>query len=144
VAAHALASLLARSATDRSSIVTAVNDVNQCANLSGDAQVFQQAASSRQQLLSQLAALQDGSALPAQLIQDLHDSWQASQQADQDFAAWASDESNGCTQNDTSNANYQAAAGPDNQATADKTAFVSEWNPIATRYGLPTYQENGL
>ncbi|HEX6526420.1 MAG TPA: hypothetical protein VF070_41360 [Streptosporangiaceae bacterium] len=112
--------------------------------MSHDIQVFRQAASSRQQLLSQLAALQDSPALPAQLITDLRGAWQASQQADQDFATWASDESNSCTPNDSSNASYQAATGPDNQATTDKRAFVNEWNPIATRYSLPTYQEDGI
>jgi hypothetical protein len=34
--------------------------------------------------------------------------------------------------------------GPDNQATIDKKAFVSAWNPVATRYGLSTYQWNQL
>ena len=145
VAAQNLASLLAQSATDRSSIVNAVNDVNQCgSNLSGDPQVFRQAASSRQRLLSQLASLPDSSALPADLIKDLSGAWRSSQEADQDFAAWATDESNSCTQNDTSNASYQAATGPDNEATTDKMAFVNLWNPIATRYNLTTYQWNGL
>ena len=145
VAAQGLASLLAKSASDRSSIVNAVSDVNQCgSSLSNDIQVFQQAASSRQQLLSQLASLRDSSALPAQVITDLRGAWQASQQADQDFAAWASDENNSCTPNDSSNANFQAATGPDNQASADKTAFVSQWNPIATQYNLSTYKEDEL
>lgn len=146
VAAQSLSQLLAQSATDRSAIVDAVNDVNACgANLSQDATTFQQAAESRQQLLSQLASLPDSSALPAQLIQDLTGAWQSSQQADQDFAGWADDEnSNGCTADDSSDSNYQAATAPDNQATADKQAFVSLWNPIAGQYGLPTYAWNQL
>lgn len=145
-AAQNLANLLAQSATDRSAITSAVNDVNNCgSDLSGDASTFQQAASSRQQLLGQLAQLPDGSALPAQLLQDLTGAWQASQQADKDFAAWAGDENtNGCTPNDSADANFQAASGPDNQATADKKAFVGEWNPIASQYGLPTYQWNEI
>lgn len=116
--------------------------MNGCgSNLSGDAATFQQAASSRQRLLGKLAQLPDGSALPAQLIQDLTGAWQSSQQADKDFAAWANDEnSSGCTPNDSSDANFQAATAPDNQATADKKAFVSQWNPIAGQYGLPAYQ----
>jgi hypothetical protein len=145
-AAQGLSELLAQSATARSSIVDAVNDVNRCGpNLAHDAQVFQQAANSRQLLLSRLAALPGSSALPAQMIQALSGAWQASGQADQDFAAWANDEnSNGCTANDTSNANYQAASAPDNQATSDKHAFVDLWDPIAGQYGLPAYQWNEL
>jgi len=71
--------------------------------------------------------------------------WQNSIKADQDFAQWAQDEvSNDCTTNAQSDPNAQAAVAPDDQATADKKAFVSPWNPIATQYGLPTYQWNQL
>ena len=38
----------------------------------------------------------------------------------------------------------QAAAEPDAQATTGKQSFVGQWNPIATRYGLPTWQWNQL
>ena len=146
VAAQNLANLLAQSASDRSAITSAVSDVNKCgSNLSGDVSTFQQATSSRQGLLGKLTQLPDSSALPAQLIQDLTGAWQASQQADKDFAAWANDENtNGCTPNDSGDAGYQAANGPDNQATTDKQAFVSQWNPIASQYGLPTYQWNEI
>ena len=33
---------------------------------------------------------------------------------------------------------------PDNEATQYKTAFATEWNPIATRYDLTTYQQGQL
>ena len=52
--------------------------------------------------------------------------------------------SSGCTSNNTSDPNAQAAAGPDAQATAGKQTFVSGWNPIAVHYRLPTYQWNQL
>lgn len=146
VGAQNLATLLAQSANDRSAITSAVTDVNQCgSNLSGDASAFQQAASSRQQLLGELAQLQDASALPAQLIADLTGAWQSSYQADKDFAAWANDENaNGCTPNDSSDPNFQAASGPDSHATTDKQAFAGMWNPIASQYGLQNYQWNQL
>lgn len=146
VAAQDLSQLLTQSASDRSAIIAAVNDVNACgSDLAADAQTFQGAASSRQDLLSQLSTLQDSSALPGQMLQDLNDAWQASVQADQDFAGWANDEnSNGCTPDDSSDSNYRAATGPDDQATAAKQAFVNLWNPIASQYGLPAYQSNGL
>jgi hypothetical protein len=141
-AAQSLAGLLAQSVADRSSVVQAVSDVNQCGpNLDQDQQVFQNAASSRQSLLSQLASLPDASALPASMVADLTGAWQASVQADQDFAQWAGDEaSQGCTPGDHSDPNYQAAATPDGTATTDKQAFASLWDPIATEYGLTPYQ----
>lgn len=142
VAAQSLSQLLARSAGDRTAIVNAANDVSNCGpGLAQDAQTFQQAASSRQTLLSQLSSLPDSSALPAQMLQDLTNAWQESEQADTDLAGWANDENtNGCTSNDTSDSNYQAATQPDDEATADKKAFVNAWNSIASQYGLSTYQ----
>ena len=144
VAAQALAALLTKSTSDRSSVQNAVADVSQCGNLAQDQQVFQNAVTSRQQLLSQLAALPDASALPGTMTQALASAWQASIQADQDFVGWAQDESsNGCS-NSGSDSNYQAATGPDDQATANKTTFVNLWNPIAAQYELQTYQEDQL
>jgi hypothetical protein len=145
-AAQHLAALLAQSATDRSTIVNAVNDVSQCgSNLSHDRQIFQNATASRQELLSKLSGLPGSSALPAKMTQALAKAWQVSEQADRDFAAWAQDEnSQECTANGISDSNYQAAEGPDNQATAYKTAFVDFWNPIAQKYGLRTYRPGEL
>ncbi len=127
-------------------MVNAVNDVTDCGpGVAQDAQTFRQAASSRQALLSELGSLQDSAALPGQMLQDLKNAWQESEQADTDFAGWADDESTGgCTSNDNSDSNYRAANGPDNQATTDKQAFVRAWNPIATQYRLTTYQWNQL
>jgi eukaryotic-like serine/threonine-protein kinase len=146
-AAQGLAGLLARSVTDRSSIVAAVTDVSQCGpNLHQDPQTFQSAATSRQALLTRLASLPGRSALPAPMLAALNSAWQNSIKADQDFAQWAQDEiSNGCTSNNQSSDSYaQAAAGPDARATTGKQTFVGQWNPIATRYGLPTYRWNQL
>jgi hypothetical protein len=145
-AAQSLSRLLAQSAADRTAITNAFDDVNACGSgLAQDAQAFQQAAASRKQLMSQLSALKNDSVLPALMLQDLSGAWQASYQADQDYADWAADEnSEGCTSNDTSDSHYQAAAGPDTAATTDKEAFVSAWNAIAGQYGLTTYQQNQL
>ena len=79
------------------------------------------------------------------MLQDLTTAWQASGQADQDFAKWAQDEiSQGCSTNDQSDASYQAATVPDDQATQDKKAFAALWTAIANEYGLPSYQYNQI
>jgi hypothetical protein len=145
-AAASLAALLAQSVTDRSSVVNAVNDVNNCGpGLNQDSTTFASAATSRQDLLSRLVALPNRSALPEPMLHALIHAWQASVQADQDFARWAQDEvSQGCTQNDHADPNYQAAAGPDSQATIYKKSFVAAWNPIATQYALSPYQWDQL
>jgi hypothetical protein len=145
-AAQALAALLAKSVADRSSVVNAAADLADCGpSLSSDAQVFQNAASSRQNLLSRLASLPGQDSLPAPMLQALTSAWQASVQADQDFAQWAQDEAaQGCIRNDHSDPGYQAAAGPDRQATRAKKSFARQWNPLAAQYGLTAYGWNQL
>ena len=145
-AAQALAALLGKSVADRSSVVNAVSDVADCGSgLSHDAQVFQQAASSRQALLSQLVSLPGQASLPASMMQALTSAWQASVQADQDFAQWAQDEAaQGCVRNDHADPGYQAASGPDRQATSNKKAFARQWNPLAAQYGLTPYKWSQL
>jgi len=39
---------------------------------------------------------------------------------------------------------YQSAVAPDNEASEYKTAFTTEWNSLADRYGLNTYQQGRL
>jgi hypothetical protein len=141
-AAQALSALLAQSGTDRAAVTQAVNAVAACSpGLSQDETIFSNAASSRQVLLGELAALPDRLALPASMLQDLTAAWQASGEADQDFAKWTRDEiSQGCSTNDQSDASYQAATVPDDHATAYKKAFAALWTAIANEYGLPLYQ----
>jgi hypothetical protein len=145
-AAGSLSTLLAQSVSDRTAIQDAAADVVNCGpSLSQDAQVFSEAANSRQSLIVQQESIPDVSALPPGMIQALTEAWTASEQADQDFASWASDEYDGaCTYNDTADPNYQAATQPDDEATTYKTQFVGYWNPIATRFGLPTYSAQNL
>jgi hypothetical protein len=139
-----LSALLSQSVSDRGAINNAYNDVQTCGpTLAQDQATFQQAVASRQGLLSRLGTMPDASALPAGMISSLTQAWQASISADQDFAAWAQDESANCTPGG-SDANLSAAAGPDDQATQDKTAFAGRWNPIAQQYGLPTYSQDQL
>jgi hypothetical protein len=145
-AAQNLARLLAQSVSDRSAVVQAYNDVGSCGpNLNRDVQTFQNASGSRQRLLAKLAVLPGASKLPAGLLQSLTGAWQASQQADQDFATWAQDEmTNGCTPSDHADPGYQSARGPDQQATTDKKTFASAWDPIANQYGLTAYRQAQL
>jgi hypothetical protein len=144
--AQTLAALLAQSGTDRAAVTQAVSAVQDCSpGLSQDERVFSDAAASHQDLLGKLAALPGRSALPASMLQDLTMAWQVSGEADRDFARWTQDEiSRGCSTNYQSDANYQDAMAPDNQATADKKAFVGQWAAIANEYGLPVYQYNQI
>jgi hypothetical protein len=145
-AAFALSALLARSVTDRTSVIQAVTDVRNCGtSLGQDARTFTGAAKSRQALLSRLGRMPGRLALSAAMIQDLTIAWQASAQADRDLARWARDEASGCTPRKSgSDPNLQASYTPDATATTSKKAFTSLWNPIASRYGLTDYQWDQL
>jgi hypothetical protein len=145
-AASAVAGLLSQSVSDRSAINQAYNDVSDCGSLLGsDQQTFQQAASSRQSLITRLSSLPGAQSLPAAMLSDLTGAWQASEQVDQDYAQWAGDENTqGCANQDYSDPSYEAAVSPNEEATSDKTAFVALWNPIAEKYGLPTYSQGEI
>ena len=145
-AAERLASLLAQSVADRTTVHNAHDDVQGCGpDLSADAQVFENAAASRQQLVSELADLPSGSALPPQMLQELSGAWQASAAVDSDYARWALDEGAGtCVPDDPADPNVQAAAGPNEQATQDKLAFTQLWNQLADNYGLTQYGQDQL
>ena len=145
-AAASLATLLAQTAADRSSIVGAVGAVEDCTAALGQApRVFQNSAASRQRLLQRLTTLPGRSALPAAMLQALAGAWQASAAVDTDLAKWAQDEAaNGCKPHDHADANYQASNAPDVQATNDKAAFVGMWDTIAAKYGLTRYQTSQL
>lgn len=145
-AASNVAGMLASSVSDRTAINDAYNDVYGCGpNLHGDAAVFTRAVSSRRALLASLATMPGRSALPPALLTDLTKAWHASVAADQGLATWANDEvTQGCVAGDTSDPAYRTTIAPDNEATQYKTAFATEWNPIADRYGLTTYQQGQL
>jgi hypothetical protein len=145
-AAHALSALLAQSGADRQAIDNAATAVENCSSdLSQDEATFSHAASARQTLLSELAALPGGSTLSAPMLQDLSLAWQASVQADQDFVQWTQDEiAQGCSTNDQSDPSFVDAKAPDNEATKYKKAFAALWAPVASRYSLPSYQYTQL
>jgi len=142
-AAAQLAGLLSRSGTDRADVIAAVGSVRACdkaAVLRKDATTFSVAAANRQKLLSRLADLPGRSALPAAMISDLTAGWQASAQVDTDLAKWATAAASHCRKGNQNDPNLKASYGPDGQATAGKQAFARLWNPLATKYALPTYQ----
>jgi hypothetical protein len=143
-AAVRLSGLLAQSVTDRAAVIDAAADVRGCGpSLPQDARTFANAASSRQRLLSRLGSLPGRSVLPAAMLQDLTGAWQASAQVDTDLARWAEGKiARGCHRNSPSDARLRASYVPEGQATADKQAFASRWNPVARRYSLTTYQPN--
>ncbi len=141
-----MAALLTQSAADRTATNAAANDVASCGpNLKSAPAVFGQAVTSRQALLTKLAAVPGRATLPTAVVTGLTGAWQASIAADQAYVRWANDElAKQCVPNDTADPGFQATVTPNKQATTDKTQFAAAWNAVAAKYGLTKYQPGQL
>ena len=142
--AAAVDQLLAESSSSRQQVIDAVAQVSQCndpGSVAAAQTALNQAAASRQSLVTQLDAL-DVSQVSggAQAVQVLSRAWSESATADSDYAHWAGAMTgNGCTPgNAPQNADYSNAANQSGLATTDKNTFIDLWTPIAMQYGLPT------
>jgi hypothetical protein len=140
-----LAGLLGQNGSDRGDVDNAFYAAETCKTLPNDEQVFTRAAAKRDSLIAKIGTLTDVSALNPAMIQDLTGAWQASAQADTDYARWAQSMEGHCNPGKTAgNANYRAADGPDSTATSEKKAFTRLWNPVAGKYGLTKYSYTQL
>jgi len=144
-----LGSYLARSASVRSTIQSAIDGVRGCSESpsSGEA-TLQQAIDTRQQILNALPAL-SVSELPhgTQLVSTLTTTMRDSVTADEDYRSWMKDfASSGspCGTDPSQDQNYAVAVNVSNAATTAKSAFVAIWNPMAPRYGQQVYSSTGF
>ncbi len=144
-AANQLAALLSQSVSDRSAVNAAYNDVLQC----GPTWTRTLRSSRTQPVRASNCSAAGGPPVPVALsssmLQDLSSAWQVSVQVDGDYQQWAQDQASaGCAVNSTTDPNYVAAEEPNNEATADKTAFIGQWNSLAGQFGLTQYQQGNL
>ena len=131
--------------------MAASKDLENCSaggkNLSVDAKTFESAATERRDLIGSLNAL-DVAAIPGgrALVSGLLAAWNASVASDQAYAGYANDEAlkPACVPNDPSDPSFRAAQSDDQRASATKKGFLSLWNPVAERYGQPSYTQNQI
>ncbi|MEU2629474.1 hypothetical protein ABZ641_20900, partial [Kitasatospora sp. NPDC007106] len=140
--AKALDGLLARGENAKAPIGSAVAKVTSCpdkSEIASAAQVFDDGATQRDQLVADLGKLDLG-ALPggAEAAQTLKTAWQTSGDIDRAYAAWARTvASQGCSGSSAPNtADKKRANDLNPQATQSKKDFVAKWNAIAKTYGL--------
>lgn len=143
--ARALDTLLNAAGAARGKVGTAVGQLQACQmDPATAAQDLQSAINVREQVLNQLLTL-NTSALPPALVAGLHNAEQLSVQADESYQSWAATlEGSDCTGSADLTSDFQAADSYSQQATAAKTDFVNQWNPIAAKYGLATRQASDL
>jgi hypothetical protein len=144
-AATALSGLLAQSGKDRTNVIDAYTNVQDCGhNLAHDAQIFRNDAANRRALLAKVQVLPDRSALSSAMLSDLTGGWQASATVDDDLAKWADAAAGHCKGGDMNNPSLKASLAYDGPATEGKVAFTHLWNPLARKDGLPTYQNTQI
>jgi protein kinase-like protein len=144
-----LGTYLARSASVRSTIQSAIDGVRGCSEspATGEA-TLQRAIDTRQDILNALPAL-PVSGLPrgTQLVSTLITTMQDSVTADKDYQSWMKDfASSGspCGSDPSQDPHYADAVNVSNAATTAKSAFVAIWNPMAPRYGQQAYSNTGF
>ena len=144
-----LGSYLTRSAAVRPTVQNAISSVQACSESPASAEAtIQQAIGTRQDILQGLQTL-SVSGLPngAQLVSTLTTAMNNSLAADRDYQAWMADlvsSGSTCGSGASQDSSYQAGGTASAAATTSKNAFLALWNPMAPRYGQPTYSVTGF
>ncbi|MFB7915276.1 hypothetical protein [Streptomyces sp. NPDC056061] len=139
--ARGLGDLLDRNKGNRGGVGEAVRQMTTCPGSSGlrDAKaVFEKAATERDELLRDLAAL-DRDLLPGSMVDSLETGWRASADADRAYASLSDEVQYDCTPEDvTSSSQWEEASRANTRATGAKKDFASAWNDLAQEHGLDT------
>ncbi|MEY9872279.1 hypothetical protein ABH931_001753 [Streptacidiphilus sp. MAP12-33] len=134
-----LSGLLDQAASNRQAVIAAVDAINHCQGLQQDQQTLTTAAQDRANLVTQLGQLQVD-ALPSgqDLVTKLTAGWNASQQADLHYAAWAAQAAPGCQKKHHAkqDGEYASAVGASSEATQAKREAAELWNRIAAANNL--------
>ncbi|MBG0815985.1 hypothetical protein [Planomonospora sp. ID82291] len=143
--AEALDSLLAESGGTRSGLGPALERLRACTGTSAALATVRQVTDTRRDQVSRLDglpvdALDGGAALKERLAEALG----ASLSADERFLAWATGQDGDCREGSTEGADYRDGLSFSEQATAAKKRFLTLWNPLAARYGLPERAEHEI
>ncbi|WP_327676560.1 hypothetical protein [Kitasatospora sp. NBC_00458] len=139
--AKALDELLTQGEGAKAPIGSAVAKVNSCPakpDIDSAAQVFDNGAKQRDQLLTKLASLAVTD-LPggADAVQSLKSAWQLSADVDRAYASWArAVAAQGCSGMAPNTADKKRADELNPQATQAKKDFVAKWKTIADQFGL--------
>ncbi len=140
----ALGSYLARSASVRPAVQTAIDGVRTCSQSldSGNA-ALQRAINTRQDILTGLRTLSPAG-LPsgAQLISTLTAAMRNSIEADRYYQNWMTNFANSgraCGSDHSQDSAYVAGQNASGAATTAKQTFLDIWNQLASRYGQATY-----
>lgn len=144
--ARAVDALLDSSAADRQQVVDAVRAVAACGSVSDARTALDEAADSRESLVSRLDTLPvdlvDGG---PDAVAELRTAWRQSAEADRAFADWAASADDCASADDVArDGSYDSGVNHSARATEAKEAFIARWNVIAGEYGLASRAETGI
>jgi hypothetical protein len=147
--AKALDALLQTSGNSRSSVVSAVESIKNCGDLSGASSALRSASGQRSGLVTRLGSLSvDKLADHGDLTAALTKAWQASAAADSHYANWADQAQHDhkvCKGGHARATDETLAANRESgTATQQKKRAVRLWNAIARQYGLTQRQYSQL
>ncbi|HEY2551109.1 MAG TPA: zinc ribbon domain-containing protein [Streptosporangiaceae bacterium] len=143
-----LSGLLQQSHAARSRVVRATAGVGGCSmDPTAGIGLMNQSIRQRQKVLGQLRS-SSTSAIPGGggLVSDLQQVLRHSVAADRDFIGWMQEiQAHGkCPVNTRRSTSYQAGLAASGQADRAKSAFLARWNPLASKFGKPTYNAGSI
>ena len=143
-----ISAIVAVSAADRTRVINAIEAVQACALTAASGQsTLETVINDRRTGVAQLqhiAAIR-APAISSSMINDLMTTLNASISDDESYMSWMGDVAGGrstCGGNPMADPNFAAAKAESDRTNLDKETFVEEWNPLAQRYGKPTYQSS--
>ena len=132
-----------QSVSARATVVRATRGVGACRMAAGKGiSQMNRAISERRAVITRLGTL-PVTAVPngQRLLADFKQVLRQSIRADQGFIGWMRDIQNSgtCPVNTTADAFYRAGLRASRQANSAKHSFLGLWNPLARRFGQPTF-----
>jgi len=137
-----------QSASARKTVLRATGAVGKCAMVpSTGISLMNQAISQRQAAIGRMGSL-SVNAIPngPAMLTDLRQVLQHSITADQDFIGWMQDiqDTGTCPVSTSTDASFQAAGRADTLAVKAKKKLLALWNPIARKFGQPTFTSSEI
>ena len=143
-----ISAIVAVSAADRTRVINAIDAVQSCALTASSGQsTIESVINDRRTGVAQLQhiAATRAPTISSSMINDLVTTLNASISDDESYMSWMGDVAGGrstCGGNPMTDPNFAAAKAESDRTNLDKETFVEEWNPLAQRYGKPTYQSS--
>jgi hypothetical protein len=144
-----VSALVAQSAADRTSVIAAIDGVQNCSlGVQQGEDTVEAVINDRRQAVMQLTRMAgtrqlDRLANGAALVSELTTTLNAAISDDESYMSWMGDVATGhaqCGGDPMADPNFAAAQAQSTRTNIDKEAFVRDWNSLASQFGQATYR----